>query len=155
MAKTQKCKTCKKNYQLRPHEAAKRNRYCSYQCYKSAVQTVSSLKKLAWNAFAKYIRERDKYTCYTCGKVASGNGMHAGHFISRRHNSTLFHERNVHAQCASCNMFMNGQPHLYVERMIRDYGQDFVLELIALSKEVKKFTKQELQEIYEKYKKLI
>lgn len=113
---------------------------------------ISSLKKKVWIVFSRYIRERDNWTCFTCGKMERGSQMHAGHFISRSHASTLFHEMNVHAQCASCNMFRNGQPHLYAEKLIRIHGEEKFMELVALGRKTKKFTATELLELYDKYK---
>lgn len=80
--------------------------------------------------------------------------MHAGHFISRRHASTLFDEKNVHAQCASCNMFRNGQPHIYAERIIKDYGIEEFNALLDRGRVTRKFSKQDLIGIYEKYHKI-
>ena len=153
------CLTCKKVFEKRPsdlktYKSAAKNkfRYCSTACWKAKTQTISSLKKKAWGVFATFIKERDNWTCYTCGKYDKGATMHAGHYISRRHNATLFDEDNVHAQCAGCNMFRNGEPHIYTERIISENGQEFLLRLIAKSKETKKFTKQELLDICDTYK---
>ena len=55
------------------------------------------IQKKAWPVFSKWIRERDKYTCITCGKIGTGSFMHAGHYISRKFKATMFDERNVHA----------------------------------------------------------
>ena len=114
--------------------------------------TVSRLKVRAWNEFSKYIRERDKWTCFTCGKIGVGTQIHAGHFISRRYNNTLFDEKNVHAQCASCNMFRNGEPHIYAAKIISLYGMAEFDALLERGKQQKKFTKQELIDLYHHYK---
>lgn len=79
--------------------------------------------------------------------------MHAGHFISRRHNATLFDEMNVHAQCAGCNTFRNGQPHIYAAKLIQKYGEKEFQNLVRRSLIVKKFTRQELLSLIEIYKK--
>ena len=80
--------------------------------------------------------------------------MHGGHYISRRYNSRYFNVINVHAQCAGCNMFRGGELHLYTEKLIEKYGYDEFTNLLQISKQSKKFTKEELIEIYNKYKKL-
>lgn len=157
------CKTCKKTFIKRTsdlkiykgYRGGKRSQYCSRECWKLKIQNISSLKQRAWVVFSAYIRNRDKWTCFTCDKREQGANMHAGHFISRSHNSTLFDEMNVHAQCASCNMFRNGQPHLYAEKLIQIHGQEKFMQLVARGKEIKQFTKQELREIYDRYKSLI
>lgn len=154
------CLACKKKFFKRPSDikiyagsqAKNKFRYCSHTCWKTKTQTVSSLKKKAWLIFSTFIKERDNWTCFTCGKYEKGKNMHGGHFISRRHNATLFDERNVHAQCAGCNMFRNGEPHIYAQNLIRLHGYEWLDKLIEDSKMVKKFTKDELLGICEKYK---
>lgn len=154
------CLACKKSFTKRASDlriypgslATKKYRYCSHQCWKNKTQTVSSLKKKAWLLFSLYIKNRDNWTCFTCGKYETGRNMHGGHFISRRYNATLFDERNVHAQCASCNMFRNGEPHIYAQKLSRLYGNDWLDQLIEDSKVVKKFTRQELLDLCKKYK---
>ena len=46
-------------------------------------QSISTLKKKLWKEFSLFIRNRDKWNCYTCGRRAEGSGLHAGHFISK------------------------------------------------------------------------
>jgi len=154
------CRTCKKQFTKRASDlkiygnslAKKRGQYCSRQCWTARVQTISSLKKRTWNVFSKYIRERDNWECFTCGVVKKGSAMHAGHFISRRYNSVLFDEKNVHAQCASCNMWRNGQPHIYADKIIRIYGKKGFDDLIKRGSLIKKFTKEELLNLHDCYK---
>lgn len=159
LKKVIKCKSCRKVFEKRPSDlklynsaAKNKYRYCSHQCWKDGTQTVSSLKKKAWLIFSMYIKERDNWTCFTCGKYEKGKNMHGGHFVSRRHNATLFDERNVHAQCAACNMFRNGEPHVYAQKLIKTHGLDWFEKLIEDSKQTKKFTVSELRDLCEKYK---
>lgn len=122
---------------------------------KQRLESISHFKKLAWTEFSKYIRARDKYTCYTCLKDYSGNitrSLHAGHFISRRMNSTLFDEMNVHAQCMFCNMYNYGSTGAYAERLIKDYGMEEFQKLLKRGRESKQFTREELKEIANTYK---
>lgn len=154
------CKNCKKEIIKRAsdfklykgYRGSKRGQYCSRECWKSRVQNISSLKQRAWVVFSLYIRNRDSWTCFTCGKIERGAKMHAGHFISRSHNSTLFDEMNVHAQCAGCNMFRNGQPHLYAEKLVNTYGQKEFMSLIARGREIKQFTRPELISLHIQYR---
>jgi len=56
--------------------------------------------------FAAFIRERDKNKpCITCG---GGGVKDAGHFMSRRFESTRYDEKNVYGQCVQCNRFQYG-----------------------------------------------
>lgn len=94
--------------------------------------TISRWKKEAWKHFSKWVKERDKYTCYTCGRYAEGAGMHAGHFITGAAcpPSLYFDERNVHAQCYHDNVNLSGNWPAYYERMVKDYGEKEVEELM-------------------------
>lgn len=156
------CLCCKSLFTKRPsdlklYKSAAKNKYrfCSMKCYNLQTQsnmTITRLKTRAWIEFSKYIRDRDNWTCITCGKHEKGQQMHAGHFVSRRHNGTLFYEKNVHAQCSACNMFRNGEPHIYAASIISRYGIDEFDRIIRLSREPKKFTRQDLIDIYERYR---
>lgn len=90
-----------------------------------------SLRKKLWTLFSLFIRERDKYKCFTCDKIATGSGMHAGHFITGATCSPelYFCEENVHAQCYNCNINLSGNWVKYETKMIEKYGDKFVKEL--------------------------
>lgn len=92
------------------------------------VKTITKWKKELWTLFSKYIRERDKYTCFTCGKHATGSAMHAGHFITGATCSPLlyFDETNVHAQCYHCNINLSGNWVVYEKKMREKYGDKHV-----------------------------
>lgn len=96
--------------------------------------TPGKLKKKLWTIFSKYIRERDGWTCVTCGKVGEGSGIHAGHYITKSVGglSLYFHEKNVHAQCYRCNIHLSGNWTAYREFILRTYGEEVDKELMAL-----------------------
>lgn len=81
--------------------------------------TVGKLKKKLWTVFSKYIRERDNYICFTCGRYGEGSGMHAGHFIPKSVGgiALYFHEDNVHAQCYNCNINLGGNQYIYGKKL--------------------------------------
>lgn len=62
--------------------------------------------------------------------------MHAGHFIPRSVGglSLFFHEENVHAQCATCNLFLQGNQYEYGRRL----GEAKVTELQLLKRQTLK-----------------
>ena len=93
--------------------------------------SISVLKKKLWTKFSLFVRERDKYTCFTCGKQATGSGMHGGHFItgSTCPTSLYFDESNVHAQCYNCNINKSGNWVIYEENMIKEYGEEHVKDM--------------------------
>ncbi len=114
-------------------------------------KTVSWWKNKAWHVFSKWIQQRDGYMCITCGKAGSGSFMHAGHYITRRCNNTMFDERNAHAQCMNCNLWGYGNMGTYTLKMIEMYGPGIIKELTEKSKVIHQFTIQELQDIIKRY----
>lgn len=108
---------------------------------------ISKLKDKLWRVFSLYIRYRDKHKCFTCGKRSYGRTMHAGHFISRKVNSTFVDPINVHAQCAGCNMFLYGNSPEYAQRLITKYGLEEFEALIARGRKTWQWTEKTLQEL--------
>lgn len=112
--------------------------------------------------FSLYIRlkhadfETGTCKCCTCGKVIpwkSPNGTtHAGHYISRKNQSTRYDERNVHPQCISCNSFNEGKHPEYGQFLNETYGGGTTDALIWKSKIACKRTVQDFRFIAEKYK---
>ena len=104
--------------------------------------------------FSKYIRisNSDKYgycTCVTCGKKGlwEKDIIDAGHFISRKAMATRWDERNVKPQCRYCNRFRNGMQYEFSKYL----GNNLAEELSLKSKEITKFTIDELEEMITEY----
>jgi hypothetical protein len=123
--------------------------------------SVASLKRKAWILFSQYIRLRDclKTTgtlthgkCITCGKLIPYDSGDAGHFVSRRYNSTLFDEKNCHLQCRYCNRYLNGNLLEYRRKIINLYGEGFDIQLEDKATEIKKYTPSELVKLIEELK---
>lgn len=127
---------------------------------------ISKLKEQAWNEFSRFIRLRDRLedpdtgcitdyaACCTCGKTAHWKELQAGHFVPGRMNSILFDEQGCHAQCRACNLFKNGNLIEYWPFMEKKYGKRVINRIKKASKQTRKFTKEELVEIRDRYKKL-
>lgn len=121
--------------------------------FKMKKPTVSKLKKKLDKVFSQYIRNRDRLEgseyaqCVTCGKVDHWKRMQAGHFISRRFNSTRYDERNVNCQDYACNVGRQGNPQEYWLWMEDNHGREVIDELIAKKNETKRFTISELQDL--------
>lgn len=98
-------------------------------------ETNSQLKRKADDIFSLYIRERDKFTCYTCGKVGERNNTDCGHYISRTFLGTRYDETNCHAQCKSCNIFKHGNLAFFATRLELDYGHGILQELEKKAKD--------------------
>ncbi len=86
--------------------------------------TKTQLNKKLWKLFSKYIRERDNYTCFTCG--IKTYPAQAGHYrTGATCNKYLYYdEKNVHAQCYRCNINLSGNWREYQTRMHDKYGKD-------------------------------
>ena len=72
--------------------------------------------------------------CRTCGKVLQRleSGSHAGHFITKGQGGSsgvYYDERNVHAQCHSCNVWEEGNTVEYYKFMEEEYGIKIIEEL--------------------------
>jgi hypothetical protein len=97
-------------------------------------KSISILKRKLWFVFSTWIKMRDKNTCFTCGRIAEGSGMHSGHFIPKSVGgiALYFHEKNVHAQCYNCNINLGGNQWEYGKRL----GIETVDELYRIKNQV-------------------
>lgn len=122
-------------------------------------------KERAQKVFNEWIRLRDSYdttgspwscVCCTCGTEHPNDGhISAGHFIldSKNGNSTSFDEHNVHGQCTHyCNRNMHGNLGRYALFIIKKYGANELEELYRKKLITKKWTIDELENIYLDYK---
>lgn len=122
--------------------------------------TGKSLKDDAWDIFSVYIRRRDAdengyVACCTCGKVDHWKNQQAGHYISRRHGSVLFDERNCHSQCINCNIFLHGCEEKHAEYIKNRYGERVLLELQWLKNQRYSFNNVKLQVLIKLYTKKV
>lgn len=118
-------------------------------------------KKRAWDAFAKYIKQRDCYKttrtytkgkCYTCEVTKPIELLDAGHFRPGRHNKFLLDEMQVNAQCKQCNIFLHGNEVMYYKHMVKDYGTERVDAIIEENRQTLKYTVSDLLELERYYK---
>lgn len=106
--------------------------------------------------FSLYIRLRNSdyrgySTCVTCGKVDHYKKLQAGHFASRKHYATRWHEDNVQVQCYGCNVMQQGQQYLFAKWL----GTDLADNLISESHKSVKFSDQDLLEKIAYYKEIV
>ena len=66
-----------------------------------------------------------------------------------------FNEDNVHLQCEYCNTYKHGNPIDYRINLINKIGVDRVEYLENNRHKTKKYTREELYEIIDKYKKKV
>jgi len=120
-----------------------------------------TIKQRAWYAFSQFIRTRDclattgtldRGKCITCGIEKPFKELQAGHFRPGRHNSNLFSEKGVHAQCKQCNIWKYGNELEYRKAIIKLYGEGYDEILEREAREIKKYDINDLTNIMECYK---
>ena len=121
---------------------------------KSISKIISEIKPI----FQKFIRFRDKdLPCISCGSF-NAKEYHGGHFKKAEiYSGVIFDERNCHKQCSKCNNFLNGNEGDYRVNLVKRFSEKFVKELEKFANETRnyKYTREELQQIKEKYKQKI
>ena len=94
-------------------------------------ESMKYLRDKAWVLFSKVVREEEHYICFTCGKSMLDDKAHchAGHYVPRGKVSSLrYDRRNVHAQCAPCNLYMSGNLSVYAVELEAKYGYGILQE---------------------------
>jgi len=109
--------------------------------------------------FSQYIRLRDSdhnsmAICITCGVQKHISEMDAGHFIDRSHKATRYDERNVNAQCRTCNRFQSGRQYEHGLAIDLKYGTGTSQQLLQDSRKITKTTQGEFESKAEEYKQL-
>ena len=114
--------------------------------------SLAQLKKKVRIVFHKWIRERDRdLPCISCGKVCGE--WDAGHFWSQGASGILrFHPDNVHKQGTGCNRYKHGNLLEYRINLIKKIGQKRYDWLENNRKKTKRWTREELNSLLEKYK---
>jgi hypothetical protein len=123
-------------------------------------KTISKLKKKLDAIFSLYIRLRtaDDYgnnQCCTCGKVDHWSNLQCGHFVSRKHLSTRFHDMNCFPQCIGCNIFKYGEQWKFGHFIDSNFGEGTAEELVVLGHTTLKISRIEYEEKISYYKALV
>jgi hypothetical protein len=108
--------------------------------------------------FSVWVRSHDAKgdmnECFTCRKIALWRNLQAGHYVKRGHMAVRFDEGNVKPQCARCNLYLRGNMDEFARRIVFHYGAEELERIMKKKWEVKKFTREELEGLIAKYKKL-
>jgi hypothetical protein len=122
---------------------------------KADLMTTQDYKKLAQTVFNQFIRLRDAgKSCISCQQQPKKEN--AGHYFSSGgHSNVTFDEFNVHLQCEHCNTFLSGNLIEYRKHLKRRIGDDQMVLLEQRAYLEKKWTKEELKELIELYKKKV
>lgn len=110
--------------------------------------------------FSIYIRLRKAddlgvVSCYTCGKKDYYKKMQCGHFMSRKYYSTRWEELNCQVQCYSCNVMRYGEQYKYGLELQKEYGKNLPEELLTMSRQIVKFSNDDLLDKINRYKQLV
>tara|TARA_B110000259_G_C13838679_1_gene331724 strand:- start:75 stop:470 length:396 start_codon:yes stop_codon:yes gene_type:complete len=110
--------------------------------------------------FSQYIRLKDadhlgNAICFTCKKIDHWKKLQNGHFQSRKHYSTRWLEKNCQVQCPKCNVFNYGEQFLFSKYLDEKYGDGTAEELHIKSKEIVKYSTDELEDMIKHYKNLV
>ncbi len=90
--------------------------------------------------------------CYTSGTVKPVIELECGHFISRGHFTTRWHEDNARPQSTYANKWKNGQHQEFRQRLIVDIGEKRVEDLERKANQTAKFSVEEIREIADHYR---
>ncbi len=72
----------------------------------------------------KYVKERDNYTCFFCGRRAPEVHIDPSHFFRRGVSSTRFDPDNIDAVCRECHSkHENNKNGLYRQKKIQQLGE--------------------------------
>lgn len=101
--------------------------------------------------FNAYIRKRDEdLPCISCG--LHKENYDAGHYVPQKQSSFLrFHEWNVNKECKACNGFDEFHLIGYRKRLIEKIGIQAVKYLEANQRTLKKWSRDELNNILKDY----
>lgn len=118
-----------------------------------ALETIQKLVRL------KAADDNGYCTCVSCGTFGPWNEFDGGHYIPKGHSSYwALEEENIHPQCKSCNGFgmkFGTASQEYTKWMIDFYGRDFVDQMEANKKNVKKIYKSDYEEMISDWKEQI
>lgn len=173
-----KCRQCRKNFDprnslqvvcspacaikdaKRKAQNAEKKARKEVRVRKQLLKTRSDFVREAQAAFNAWVRERDRAEpCISCLCFPGGNGSHGGtwdcgHYRSVGANPELrFEPLNAHKQCKRCNNYMSGNVVNYRRNLLEKIGQE-KLEWIEGPHEPKHYSKEDLIEIRDHYRKL-
>lgn len=119
--------------------------------------SLKTLRKRAWDACSKYVRQSyalsDGWTvCYTCGVMGHWKQMQCGHAIPGRSNSVLLDTDILRVQCPTCNIFKRGMHHVFATKLIKEKGLEWWEAKLVHAKETVKYTRADYEQIAEDFK---
>ncbi len=120
---------------------------------KEALETIQQMVKRVQKVVNKYVRLRDKgKRCCSCDRILTGK-FDAGHFYPAGSCWSLRFdaERNIFAQCVHCNRWKHGSLIEYRKFLLQKLGAEELEKMDIESRQHRKYTKTELNEILSHY----
>ena len=121
--------------------------------------------RLADMYFSRYIRLKHSFendgitycTCFTSGDIVPIKELDNGHFMKREHKATRYHEDNCRPQSKRDNgdTKHNGKQVEFKDNLIREIGEERVLEVERLAKTIIKADTYFYKSIADKYRVLV
>ncbi len=161
------CKNCGKEHFRSLSRNKVKYHFCSWKCYmgykktnymkrrkgKNGKTLLAKMKRVLWDIFSKYIRQRDKGICISCSRKDDWKKMDAGHYIPKSicGLTLYFDEQNVNCQCTYCNRWMHGNLSKYAIALRKRYGET-ILEDLDKRRGIRKISIPEYQQMIEIYK---
>ena len=104
-------------------------------------------------AFSRYIRARDNWVCFICGKTGYDRDgvLQCGHLITRSKHSVRWDERNAACQCSGCNRSHEFQPEIFTALWIEHHGVDAYHKLVYDSNQIVKRSVEEINDLADYY----
>lgn len=104
----------------------------------------TSLIREADRVASLFIRERDKWKpCVTCYRNWEDNFQN-GHFMSRKHLSTRWLDKNMNWQCPACNLYWSGEQYKHSRAIDMMYWIWTAEQIMRLSNDSTKTTDDEI-----------
>jgi hypothetical protein len=122
--------------------------------------SLSSLKKKAWKLLSELVRRNKNgahvpdgwNVCYTCDAAKPWQELQAGHAIPGRTGAVLLDEEILRPQDAKCNIWGRGMHHVFAAKLIKENGMDWWEQKLSTSRQIKKWSRDELEQKIESYK---
>jgi len=105
--------------------------------------------------FSNLIRERSEWHCERCKKyypVGHRQGLDCSHFFGRRHRSTRWFPNGAAAHCRGCHQHLGSNPIEFSAWIRTQLGDTAFDELQLRHNRVAKYTRPDLEEMYQHYK---
>jgi nitrate/TMAO reductase-like tetraheme cytochrome c subunit len=103
--------------------------------------------------FSLWIRARDHEEFGgICSLCHSQKAIQCAHLISRSKHSVRWDPRNAYAQCAGCNVRHEFHSQYYTSWWVARHGVESYQQLFRDSNKIAKFSRQDLEDMIQRYK---